>query len=157
MTTALGALIVGALLALSSVLSAADAAPDPVIGSWTLNVAKSSGAAVPRSDTRTYAAADGGIKLTMKRVTAEGKEISAQTSYKYDDKDYPFTGSPDYDTVSTKRIAVNTVEITQKRAGKVVGKSMRTVSRDGKTLTLVMRSTNAKGQAVSTTLVFDRK
>jgi hypothetical protein len=157
MTTAPGALIVGALLGLSSVLSAADAAPDPVIGSWTLNVAKSSGAAVPRSDTRTYAAADGGIKLTMKRVTAEGKEISAQTSYKYDDKDYPFTGSPDYDTVSTKRIAVNTVEITQKRAGKVVGKSMRTVSRDGKTLTLVMRSTNAKGQAVSTTLVFDRK
>jgi 2',3'-cyclic-nucleotide 2'-phosphodiesterase (5'-nucleotidase family) len=157
MRTPTGALIASALLALSSAVCAAGAAPDPVIGSWTLNVARSSGAAVPKSDTRTYVEADGGIKLTMKRVTAEGKEISAQTTYKYDGKDYPFTGSPDYDTVSTKRIAVNTVEITQKRGGKVVGKSMRSVSRDGKTLTLVMRSTNAKGQAVSTTLVFDRK
>jgi hypothetical protein len=59
--------------------------------------------------------------------------------------------------VSAKRIAANTVEITQKLGGKVVGKTMRTISRDGKTLTLVIRSTNAKGQVVSSTLVFDRK
>ena len=157
MRTALGTLIVGALLAVSSAVFAAGGASDPVIGSWTLNVARSTGAAVPKSDTRTYAAADGGIKFAMKRVTAEGKEVSAQTSYKYDGKDYPLTGSRDYDTVSAKRIATNTVEITQKLGGKVVGKTMRTISRDGKTLTLVIRSTNAKGQAVSSTLVFDRK
>jgi len=157
MRTVLGTLILGAFLTVASTVSAASGASDPVIGSWTLSLAKSTGAAVPKSDTRTYATADGGVKLTMKRVTAEGKEISAQTSYKYDGKDYPFTGSPDYDTVNARRIAANTVEITQKLRGKVVGKTVRTVSRDGKTLMLATRSTSAKGQAVSSTLVFDRK
>ena len=128
-----------------------------MVGTWTLNVAKSSGAAVPRSDARTYTAVEGGVKFTMKRVTAEGKEISAQTTYKYDAKDYPITGTPDYDTVSARRIAGQSVEITQKKAGKVVGITQCAVSRDGKTLTLVTRSTNAKGTVVSTTLVFDRR
>jgi hypothetical protein len=157
MKTSTATLLLGALLTVSSVALAARAASDPVIGSWTLNVAKSSGVAVPRSDTRTYTAAEGGIKFSMKRVTAEGKEVSAQTAYKYDGKDYPFTGSPDYDTVSAKRIDSHTVEITQEKAGSVVGMTTRTVSKDGKTLTLVMKSTNAKGEAVSTTLVFDRQ
>ena len=156
MRTALSALFIATLLTVSTAALAAPTASDPVIGTWTLNVARSTGA-VPKSDTRTYASADGGIKLTMKRVTAEGKAISAQTSYKYDGKDYPFKGSPDYDMVSAKHIAPRTVEITQKLAGKVVGMTTRTVSADGKTLTLATRSKNLKGEVVSSTLVFDRK
>jgi len=156
MRPVLSTLVVGVLLTTSSAAFAAPGAPDPVIGSWTLNVARSTGA-VPKSDTRTYTAADGGIKLTVKRVSAEGKEISAQTSYKYDGKDYPSTGSSDYDTVSARRIAPHIVEITQKLRGKVVAMTTRTVSRDGKTLTLATRSTNAKGEVVSSTLVFERK
>ena len=156
MRTSLATLLLGALLSVSSLALAAHGS-DPVLGSWTLNVAKSTGAALPRSDTRTYAHVENGIKFSMKRVTAEGKEVSAETTYKYDGKDYPFTGSPDYDTVSAKRVATNTVELTQKKSGKVVGTTTRTVSKDGKTLTLVMRSSNAKGELVSSTLVFDRK
>jgi hypothetical protein len=146
----------GALLSVSSI-AFAERGSDPVLGSWTLNVAKSTGAALPRSDTRTYAPVENGIKFSMKRVTAEGREMSAETTYKYDAKDYPLTGSPDYDTVSAKRVATNTVELTQKKSGKVVGTTTRTVSKDGKTLTLVTRSSNAKGEVVSSTLVFDRK
>lgn len=155
MKTFFAALFVGALLGVSALAFAAGAS-DPVVGTWTLNVAKSSGGAVPRSDTRSYAQVENGIKFSMKRVTAEGRQVSAETTYKYDGKDYPLTGSPDYDTVSAKRVATNTVEITQKKSGKVVGTSRRTVSKDGKTLTLVTRSTNAKGEVVSSTLVFDR-
>ena len=156
MRPVLSTLIVGVLLTASLAAFAASGASDPVIGSWTLNVARSTGV-VPKSDTRTYTAADGGIKLTMKRVTAEGKEISAQTNYKYDGKDYPFTGSSDYDTVSAKRIAPHIVQITQKLRGKVVGMTTRTISGDGKTLSLATRSTNAGGEVVSSTLVFERK
>ena len=156
MRTSLVTLLLGALLSVSSI-AFAERGPDPVLGSWTLNVAKSTGAALPRSDTRTYAPVENGIKFSMKRVTAEGREMSAETTYKYDAKDYPLTGSPDYDTVSAKRVATNTVELTQKKSGKVVGTTTRTVSKDGKTLTLVTRSTNAKGEVVSSTLVFDRK
>jgi hypothetical protein len=156
MKTSFATLLVGVLLTVSSIAFAAGAS-DPVLGSWTLNVARSTGGALPRSDTRTYAPVDNGVKFSMKRVTSEGKEVTAETTYKYDGKDYPLTGSPDYDTVSARRIAANTVEITQKKSGKVVGTATRNVSKDGKTLTLAMRSTNAKGEVVSSTLVFDRK
>jgi hypothetical protein len=75
----------------------------------------------------------------------------------YDGKDYPITGSPDFDALSARRVDPNTVESTQKRMGKAVGTTTRTVSKDGKTLTLVSKLTNAKGEVVNTTLVYDRQ
>ena len=153
----LGTLTLGALLAISSPVIGADA-PDPVIGTWKLNSAKSTGTTLPKSETRTYAAsAAGGIVLTWKRVGIDGKESSVETTYKYDGKDYPVTGSPDFDALSVRRVDANTVDSTQKRMGKAVGTSTRTVSKDGKTLTLVSKLTNAKGEVVNTTLVYDRQ
>jgi hypothetical protein len=156
MKPVLGTLALGALLAISSAVIAADA-PDPVIGIWKLNTAKSTSATLPKSETRTYAASAGGIVLTWKRVGADGEESSVETSYKYDGKDYPVTGSPDFDALSVKRVDANTVDSTQKRMGKAVGTTKRTVSKDGKTLTLVSKLTNAKGEVVNTTLVYDRQ
>ena len=156
MKLTLGGLALGVLFAIALVASAADA-PDPVIGTWKLNVAKSSGANVPRSETRTYAAADGGVALTWKRVSADGKEMTARSTFKYDGKDYPVTGSPDFDTLNVTRLAPNTVSGKQKRAGKIVGTTTRSVSRDGKTLTLASRMTSGTGGTSSTTLVYDRQ
>ena len=156
MKPVLGTLALAALLAIASAVIAADA-PDPVIGTWKLNTAKSTGATLPRSETRTYAASAGGIALTWKRVGADGKETSVETTFKYDGKDYPVTGSPDFDALSVKRVDANTVDSTQKRMGKAVGTTKRTVSKDGKTLTLVSKLTNAKGEVVNTTLVYDRQ
>ena len=153
----LGTLTLGALLAISSAVIGADA-PDPVIGTWKLNSAKSTGITLPKSETRTYAAsAAGGIVLTWKRVGTDGKESSVETTYKYDGKDYPVTGSPDFDALSAKRVDANTIHSTQKRTGKAVGTTTRTVSKDGKTLTLVGKLTNTKGEVVNTTLVYDRQ
>ena len=156
MKPVLGTLALAALLAIASAVIAADA-PDPVIGTWKLNTAKSTGATLPRSETRTYAASAGGIALTWKRVGADGKETSVETTFKYDGKDYPVTGSPDFDALSAKRVDANTIDSTQKRMGKAVGTTKRTVSKDGKTLTLVSKLTNAKGEVVNTTLVYDRQ
>jgi hypothetical protein len=152
-----GTLALGALLAICAAVIAADA-PDPVIGTSKLNTAKSTGTTLPKSETRTYAAsATGGLVLTWKRVGADGKESSVETTYKYDGKDYPITGSPDFDALSVRRVDANTVDSTQKRMGKAVGTTTRTVSKDGKTLTLVSKLTNAKGEVVNTTLVYDRQ
>jgi hypothetical protein len=157
MKPVLGTLALGAIVAISSAVIAATA-PDPVIGTWKLNTAKSTGTTVPKSETRTYAAsAAGGIVLTWKRVGADGKESSVETTYNYDGKDYPITGSPDFDALSARRVDPNTVESTQKRMGKAVGTTTRTISKDGKTLTLVSKLTNAKGEVVNTTLVYDRQ
>ena len=89
MRRSLATLLLGALLSVSSLAFAAQGS-DPVLGSWTLNVAKSTGAALPRSDTRTYAHVENGIKFSMKRVTAEGKEVSAETTLQIRRQGLPF-------------------------------------------------------------------
>ncbi len=153
----LGILAFGALLAMSSIVIAADT-PDPVVGTWKLDTAKSTGStAMPKSETRTYTASEDGVALSWERVGADGKASSVKTTFKYDGKDYPVAGSPDFDALSAKRIDANTIESVQKRMGKEVGTTRRSVSADGKTLTLVSKLTTAKGQEVSTTMVYERQ
>jgi hypothetical protein len=157
MKTLLGTLALGALLALSSVAIAADA-PESVVGSWKLNTAKSTGnIPMPKSETRTYAAAPDGVALTWTRVGADGKESTVKTTFKYDGKDYPVTGSPDFDALNAKRVDANTIESVQKRNGKDVGTTKRAVSADGKTLTLTSKFTTADGKDAMTMMVYDRQ
>ena len=157
MKTLLGTLALGALLALSSVAIAADT-PDPVVGTWKLDTAKStSNTLMPKSETRTYAASPGGVAVTWTRVGADGKESTVKTTFKYDGKDYPVTGSPDFDALNGKRVDANTIETTQKRMGKDVGTTRRALSADGKTLTLDSKMTSAKGEDMKMTMVYDRQ
>jgi hypothetical protein len=154
-----GTLVLSTLLAASYAAIAADVA-DPVIGTWKLNVAKShvrAGPPLAERDTRTYTATDGGIALTWKRSSSDGKEITIQSTSKYDGKDYPITGSPDFDTGKGKRIDANTAETTLMRMGKVVAKVKRTISQDGKMLKLVTKGTDAKGDPFDVTRVYDRQ
>lgn len=157
MKTLLGTLVFGALLALCSFAIAADT-PDSVIGTWKLNTEKSTGnVPMPKSETRTYAASPGGVALNWTRTGADGKESSVKTTFKYDGKDYPVKGSSDFDALSAKRIDANTIESKQKLKGKNVGSTTRTVSTDGKTLTLVSKLTTEKGAEANTTMVYDRQ
>ncbi|MGH8173410.1 MAG: hypothetical protein ACREPX_09690 [Rhodanobacteraceae bacterium] len=157
MKSILAALAIGALLAVSSIAGASDT-PDAVVGTWNLDVAKSKGnAPMPKSETRTYTDAPGGVTVTWTRVGADGKESTVSTTFKYDGKDYPVTGSPDFDMISAKRTDAHTIESIQKRGGKDIGMTQRRISADGKTLTLATKMTTADGKAIDTTMVYDRK
>jgi hypothetical protein len=151
-------LILAAFAVALSPLAAPAAETDPVLGTWKLNVAQSkfSPGPAPKSQTRTYKDSNGSTALNWTQAGADGKEMTVSTTYKYDGKDYPVTGA-DFDTVSLKKVDDRTVESTQKKAGKVVGTTMRTVSKDGKTLTLKSKGTNAAGVAHDNTLVFDKQ
>ncbi len=143
-----------ALVAFAGVVSAAD----PVIGSWQINLAKSKfhPGPAPKADTRTYAATADGTSMTWKVTMADGKEVVVQSTFKTDGKDYPITGTPNFDTLSLKQVDSNTVESEQKLGGKVIGKTKRTVSSDGKTLTLKSKGTGADGKAYDNEMVYDR-
>ena len=157
MKTLISTLALSTLLSISFAAIAADA-PDSVIGTWQLNTAKSSGnAQMPKSETRTYAASSDGIALTWQRVSADGKESTVKTTFKYDGKDYAVTGSPDFDALSAKRLDANTIKSTQKRMGKDVGMTKRTVSADGKMLTLDSKLTTAKNHEMTTSYIYDRR
>jgi hypothetical protein len=147
-------LMFGTLFAVAGAAIAVGAAADPVIGTWKLDVAKSTFGASPavKAQTRAYSQSAQGITLDMKTVGADGKETTVQTTYQFDGKDYPVTGTADYDSLSAKQIDANTAEFTLKKGAKTVGTTRRTVSKDGKTLTATNK--NAKGED---TLIFNKQ
>ena len=151
--------VLAIVASISGVAIAEAAAPDPVIGTWQLNVSKSTFTAGPafKSQTRTYSQSGQTIKLVMKTVGADGKESTTQTTYQLDGKDFPVKGNPDYDSLAAKQVDSNTAEFTLKKGGKVVGTTSRTVSKDGKTLTSEVKMTTPKGEKSETVLVFDKQ
>src|ERR1700674_673183 len=152
----LSSVFLGALLTIGSAVIAAGIDADPVVGTWKLNLAKSTlgGGPALKSQIRTYSQSAQGITLKLKTVSADGKETTTQTTYQLNGKDYPSMGNPDFDSLSGMQIDTNTTEFTLKRAGKPVGKIRRTVSKDGQTLTLNLVITNAKGVQLSELTVF---
>jgi hypothetical protein len=155
----LQALVMGAMLAAGATAVSAATTADAAIGTWKLNIDKSKFGAGPafKSQTRTYATADDGIKLTFSGVTADGASFSGESTYKFDGKDYPVTGVPTFDALAVTRVDSRTVKSKQKKAGKIVGSTLRTVSKDGKTLTLVGKGTTADGTAYEQTLIYDKQ
>jgi hypothetical protein len=155
----LSSVFLGVLLIIGSAVTAAGTDADPVVGTWKLNLAKSTfgGGPALKSQIRTYSQTAKGITLKMKTVSAEGKETTTQTTYNVDGKDYPSVGNPDFDSLSGTQIDTNTTEFTLKRAGKPVGTIRRTVSKDGQTLTFNFVITNANGVQLSQLTVFDRQ
>jgi hypothetical protein len=156
-------LLVCAVIAMISVAGAASIAfaadSDPVVGTWQLNVSKSTFTSGPafKSQTRTYSQSGDKLTLVMTTVGPDGKEVTTHTTYQLNGKDFPVTGAADYDSLSAKKINSNKAEFTLKKAGKEIGTTSRTVSADGKTLTAKTNVTTAAGEKSQNTLVFDRK
>jgi hypothetical protein len=132
---------------------------DPIVGTWQLNVAKStfSGGPAPKSQTRTYSQTGSSITLVMKTVGADGKEATQQTTYQLDGKDYPITGAADYDGLTGKQVNARSASFTLKKAGKAVGTTTRTVSKDGKHMTSKSSTTSAKGEKSESVMSFDKQ
>jgi|SRR6185437_3977293 len=141
----------------AGIATAADT--DPVVGTWQLDASRSTFKTGPaiKSQTRTYSQSGNHLTLEMKTLTADGKESTTHTSYQLDGKSYPVTGTPDYDSLTGKKIDNNTTEFTLMKGGKAVGTTNRTVSKDGKTLTTHAKITGANGQKSEFILIFTRQ
>ena len=160
MKTFLKMLVVGTIIAVGCGTTAGAAeSPDPVVGTWTLNLAKSkfTPGPAPQSQTRTYTQSADGTTLNVTGVAGDGTAISQKSTFKYDGKDYPFTGSPDYDALALKRVNGSTVNSTMKRGGKAIGTTVRSVSDHGKVLTLTTNAKNAMGKKFHWVAVFDKQ
>jgi hypothetical protein len=154
----------GVVLALGVVLGADIAtlsaqASDPRMGTWKLNVAKSkySPGPAPQALTVKVEPSGQGEKVTAEFVNADGTRTTTQYTANFDGKDNPLTGSQIADTVSLKRIDSKTTDRTDKKGGKVAQTLRRVVSKDGKTMTVTTKGTNAQGQAVNNVAVFAKE
>lgn len=152
-SVALGAVLLG----LTSGHLAAQA--NPFVGTWKMNVAKWTGTPgpAPKAVTVMVEAAGKAFKTTVTGTGADDKPINQSYTMAYDGTDSPVTGSADYDTMNSKMIDATTRHSVRKKAGKQVMTVHSVMSADGKHYTSTTTGTNAKGQKVSTTAVYDRQ
>ncbi len=130
----------------------------PYIGTWKLNEAKSKfppGAS--KNTTVVYEAAGDSVKVTVDGVDGDGKPTHNEWTGKFDGKDYPLVGDPVSDTRSYKKVDDRTMELTNKKGGKVTVTGRIVVSADGKTRTVTVSGTDAKGMKVESTAVYDKQ
>ena len=145
-------------LALCLAGSAISLADSPQMGTWKLNEGKSKLVkSMGKNHTVVYESAGRTVKITVDGVDAKGQATHSEWNGKFDGKDYPVTGDPSSDTRSFKMSSENTLEMTSKKAGKEVGGGTVVVAADGKTRTVTNTMTNAKGEKMTSTLVYDKQ
>jgi hypothetical protein len=129
------------------------------LGTWKLNPAKSkfSPGPAPKSLTLKFESTADGIKLTSDGVDSDGNPTHGEYVSKFDGKDVPWTGNPNADAASAKKIDDNSYENVWKKGGKTTITAKAVVSKDGKTFTTLQKGTDAKGQTVNNTVVYDRQ
>lgn len=132
---------------------------DPVLGTWRLNVAKSTfpGGRGPTSQTVKFEKAGRGTAVTSEVVLPDGRVTRSSYTAYYDGKRHPILGTPSADSVSFKRIDARTVERTDTKAGRFTATVTRVLSKDGKVLTVTTKAFDAQGRAVVGITVYDRQ
>jgi hypothetical protein len=131
---------------------------DLVLGTWVLNVEKSSydPGPSPRSQTRTYETVPEGIRATIVTVDAKGQSMTARYTADYDSLEHPLTGSTTVDAIALKKIDARTAEATLTHARKVIGTARRVISPDGKTMTITFRGSGEDGRQVVNVAVYEK-
>jgi hypothetical protein len=129
------------------------------LGTWKLNTAKSkySPGPAPKSLTLKFEATADGIKLTSDGVNAKGEPTHGEYVSKFDGADVSWEGNPDADTASAKKIDDNSYENVWKKEGKTTITAKAVVANSGKTMTVTLMGTNAKGETVKNVTVYDRQ
>jgi hypothetical protein len=126
--------LVVVILSLSLSVFASDS---PFSGTWKLNLAKSKFTPpVPQSDIAVINADDNSIKFSEDVTDDKGQSTKMSTDAKFDGNDYPWTGDPDADSISYKRVNDHTLIATTKKAGKIAEKATIVVSKDGNVTTV---------------------
>jgi hypothetical protein len=134
---------------------------DPSIGTWKLNVAKSKFTPGPpiKADTRSYEVQDGWLIVTTETTQSSGEKTGVRFAAKFDGKEYPQIGrfAPTVALITYQPVDKRTLKYTVKdTAGKVSSTNTRTVSADGKTMTIEQKSTDASGRPVLNVELFER-
>jgi len=133
---------------------------NPQIGTWRMNIPKStfSSGTGFKSATATIEAVGAGVKHTVDSVYADGTSRRYEYTTSYDGKDAPVVGnSPWGDTTALSHVDAKTVRTVYKFHGTVTVVQTSVVSNDGKTRTVTTKGTSPTGQAVNNVSVYDRQ
>lgn len=139
---------------------AAFAQSDLLIGTWRLNLSKSTyspAIPAPRSSLVTYeAAGEGIVRATTENVAADGRATKVVRLIHLDGKSYP-EATPAYDSSAYTLVDRYTVLYTRSKDGKVLVRAQQVISQDGKTLTFSNTVTDATGQPRNAVGVYEKQ
>jgi hypothetical protein len=148
------------VLAVMMVPQAASAQADPFIGTWKLNPERSTyGGQQPwRSNTQIVKPAAQGLAFTEDIVTGNGTANHTVLSLIYDGQPHPVTeGAAGFDSIMIRRIDASTQEWSLLRNGEPRLTGRIDFSPDGRTATWTITGTNAQGQAINRTQVYEKQ
>ena len=148
---------IGTLLLLW-LFAAAMCLASPAMGTWKLNEAKSKfPAGATKNHTVKYEAAGDEVKVTVDGTDAKGAATHNEWTGKFDGKDYPVTGDPRIDSRAYRAEGANTLIMTMKKDGKIVGTGKIVMAADGKSRTVTSTMTNPDGKKMSVKAVYDKE
>jgi hypothetical protein len=149
---------IGFTLAFSFLAGAVSFAADPQMGTWKLNAAKSDiTPGTLKFNTVTFKSMFGKVKVTGDGIDADGKPVHSEWTGNFDGKDYPVTGDPISDTRSYTKVDDRTLNLTVKKAGKIIDTGRIVVSTDGKSRTVTVSGTTPKGKKFKNVVVYDKQ
>jgi hypothetical protein len=134
------------------------AADADMMGTWKLNEAKSKiGPGAPKNSTVVYEPAGDNVKVTIDGTDKDGKPTHNEWTGKFDGKDYPVKGDPNQDMRSVTEIDDRTYGFNGKKGGKITISGRIVLAADGKSRTVTTTGTDAKGNKVKSTSVYDKQ
>ena len=129
----------------------------PQVGTWKLNESKTKmPEGMSKNTSVIYAEKGDKVEIKVEGVDKDGKPTRGVWLGKWDGKAYPAKGNLAWDSAAYKVVNDRTNDITTMKDGKVVWTGRITVAADGKSRTITMNGTDAKGKKFSGTAVYDK-
>lgn len=132
-------------------------AVNPNIGTWTLNKAKSKMlVGMTGNNTVTYSEQGDKIKATTDGTARDGRSFQSVWIGKFDGKAYKVRGNPYHNAECYSPINDHIVSIQGFKDRKIMWWGTITISKDGKTRTAILYSTDANGQQYTVKEIYDK-
>lgn len=141
------------MIAIYALLMIAAAVEDLGQGTWKFvpGASRYESAPAPKESKRQWIADGDGVKFLHDGVNAQGKPFHTEFRAGYDGKFVPFTGGTLYDSVSLHWKNPRRVDQVFTLKGKVTVKATRTISNDGKRMTI-----DSRGKGFRNLLIYER-
>jgi hypothetical protein len=148
----------GIIVAIGLTLPVFGQATNALIGTWKLNLQKSTSTlALARTQIMTFTGEGQNLRNTSEGIEAQGNTFKVTFMHIYDGKPHPTTGNPNYDSTAYTRVDSNNVNFVRFKDGKPAEIGHLMVSPDGKTYSGFAEGIAANGQQYHYVLVFDRQ
>jgi len=134
--------------------------PSPFLGTWILDVAKSTFEPGPPLKSEIWvatSASNGSVHFVDDWVEPDGTTGHVEFTSAFDGRATPVAGSKDFDSTTYKKVSATSYESALIKSGKIVERELHVISADGKTWRTTERGKDSEGKAYIYRLVFNRR